>query len=183
MQKLISFDIGIKNMAFCLFDMESSPPSIQKWDVLNLMDINDNVQPVCNCYLKSKNKKKGVQSSPKVCNKKAKYEKNGQYYCEKHAIEQPNLLIPNKEHSPAALKKMKKDALLEIAEKYCIFRSTPKSGTLDTFYQQGSSIESTIIPTTIKGLLEKYWCFLRTNVTGFSNLQKRKQQMKRTLFQ
>jgi hypothetical protein len=164
MQKLISFDIGIKNMAFCLFDMSSSPPAIQKWDVLNLMDAVENTQPLCTCHLKGKPAKKGaLASSPKVCNKKAKYEKNGQYYCEKHATEHTVFKIPQKEHSPPNLRKMKSDELLAISEKYSIFRrsSTSGSGTLDAFCQPNGLAggEPEPVPTTKKGLLERTLAF------------------------
>jgi len=164
MQKLISFDIGIKNMAFCIFDMSSSPPSIQKWDVLNLMDICDNVHPVCGCSLKEKKAKKGVPSSPKLCNKKAKYEKSGQYYCEKHALAMENCLLPNKEYSPPALRKMKKDELLALSEKYFIFRNKPAEGTIISFYRQNTDASSgePTIPTTAKALLERILAFFET---------------------
>jgi len=167
MQKLISFDIGIKNMAFCIFDMSGSLPSIQKWDVLNLMDAVENTQPLCSCHLKGKPAKKGSSTtiSPKVCNKKAKYEKNGQYYCEKHATEHTVLKIPQKEHSPPALRKMKSEELMAIAEKYSIFRKTPGAGTLDAFCQStiSSNREPVPNPTTKKGLLEKSLAFFEEN--------------------
>jgi len=161
MQKLISFDIGIKNMAFCIFDMACSPPSIQKWDVLNLMDAVENTHFLCTCHLKGKPAKKNtIVSSPKSCNKKAKYEKNGQYYCEKHATERSEFLIPQKEHSSPALRKMKSDELLAIAEKYSIFRKNAnKPGTLDVFCNTAISGEPATIPTTKKGLLEKALAF------------------------
>jgi hypothetical protein len=162
MQKLISFDIGIKNMAFCLFDMSSSPPAIQKWDVLNLMDAVENTQPLCTCHLKGKPAKKGaIASSPKLCNKKAKYEKKGIYYCEKHATEHAEFLIPQKEHSPPALKKMKNEELLAISEKYSIFRKNTGVGTLDAFCQPNGIVggEHVAIPTTKKGLLERTLAF------------------------
>jgi hypothetical protein len=165
MQKLISFDIGIKNMAFCIFDMASSPPSIQKWDVLNLMDTCTNVHPVCGCSLKEKKAKKGVPSSPKLCNKKAKYEKNAQYYCEKHALAMENYLLPNKEYSPPTLRKMKKDELLAISEKYFIFRNKSTEGTIHSFYRQNVIVNTDVpsrepaVSTTAKGLLEKILAF------------------------
>jgi hypothetical protein len=205
MQKLISFDIGIKNMAFCIFDMSGSVrtpelgtsvgvrgfsgettnefrrmnlPSIQKWDVLNLMDAVENTQALCTCHLKGKPTKKGSAktSSPKVCNKKAKYEKNGQYYCEKHATEHTVFMIPQKEHSPPSLRKMKADELLAISEKYSIFRKTPGVGTLLTpmivpssgvlanaFCNSVVRGEPEPIPTTKKGLLEKSLAFFEEN--------------------
>jgi hypothetical protein len=176
MQKLISFDIGIKNMAFCLFDIHSREfaiaPAIQKWDVLNLMDVVENTQQLCTCSLKGKpSKKRPVPSSPKLCCKKAKYEKNGQYYCEKHANEHTEFIIPQKEHSPPALRKMKAEELLVISENYFIFRknSAPgpglapaqaPAGTLDAFCLRSNSGEpEEKIPTTKKGLLEKTLAF------------------------
>ena len=151
MQKLISFDIGIKNLAFCIFDMSGSLPSIQKWDVLNLMDAVEHTQPRCSCNLKGKYAKKGgaATCSPKVCNKKAKYEKHDQYYCEKHATEHAEFKIPQKDHSPPALRKMKIDELLAISEKYSIFRKPPGVGRE----------EPDKVPTTKKGLLEKTLAF------------------------
>jgi hypothetical protein len=55
---LISFDIGIKNMAYCIFQLNpGSPPSIVDWNVLNLME-EEAPKSCCECYLKAKNKKK-----------------------------------------------------------------------------------------------------------------------------
>ena len=166
MQKLISFDIGIKNMAFCLFDISefSITPAIKKWDVLNLMDAVENTQPLCTCHLKGKpSKKKAISTgSPKLCNKKAKYEKNGQYYCEKHAIEHNEFIIHQKEHSPTALRKMKAEELLVISENYFIFRkntAAEMAGTLDAFYQPKGGEPEEKVPTTKKGLLEKTLAF------------------------
>jgi hypothetical protein len=165
MQKLISFDIGIKNMAFCLFDMSNSTPDIQKWDVLNLMNAVENTQQLCTCQLKGKPAKKcTIPSSPKLCNKKAKYEKNGQYYCEKHANEHIEFIIPQKEHSPPALRKMKAEELLAISEQYSVFRKTTVPvgtvGTLDAFCLRSNIGEpEEKIPTTKKGLLEKTLAF------------------------
>ena len=175
MQKLISFDIGIKNMAFCLFDMSNYPPDIQKWDVLNLMDVVENTQPLCSCHLKEKPyKKKPGQGSPKLCNKKAKYEKNGQYYCEKHANEHIEFIIPQKEHSQPALRKMKAEELLAISEKYSIF-SNKNTGTLDAFCKTigGGELEEKI-PTTKKGLLEKTLVFFEKKCFRVLQVPKKK---------
>ena len=157
MQKLISFDIGIKNMAFCIFDLSGSLPIIQKWDVLNLMDIVENTTILCGCHLKTKPTKKTASTFvPKVCNKKAKYSKNDQLYCEKHAIEQKEFLIPHREHSNPTLKKMKYEELLSISEKYSVFHEKPMNGTLDIFCKTPklNTFEETQIPKTKKALLE-----------------------------
>ena len=41
--KYISFDVGIKNMAYCVFDCSGSKesPHIVDWNILNLMDKED----------------------------------------------------------------------------------------------------------------------------------------------
>jgi hypothetical protein len=53
--KIISFDVGMKNLAFCLFDInDSNNYSILKWDVLNLCDETDKCK--CNFDINSDNK-------------------------------------------------------------------------------------------------------------------------------
>ena len=55
--KLISFDVGIKNMAFCLFHLENQTLIVQDWGILNLME--DDNAPIfhCNCALQKKKEK------------------------------------------------------------------------------------------------------------------------------
>ena len=115
--KLISFDVGIKNMAYCIIDASSS--QIIDWNVLNLMpqQVVQQVYP-CNCHLKTKSK----SGEPyKLCGHKSVYQKGEQYFCKKHAMADTNYLIPEKEFSGPSLKKMKYEGLVEIATKYKIF--------------------------------------------------------------
>ena len=44
--KLISFDIGIKNLAYCIFDIDNTSIKIVDWNVLNLIKSLDH-PPVC----------------------------------------------------------------------------------------------------------------------------------------
>lgn len=112
--KLISFDIGIKNMAYCLFDVDQSVTKIQEWEVLNLME--DKVEDItCNCHLASK--KRSLENT-KVCGKKAKYQKGENAYCEKHAKMNTRYIIPVKEISQTVLKKMKSDELQTLGKTY-----------------------------------------------------------------
>lgn len=106
--RLISFDVGIKNMAYCIFDISSNYMSIQGWNVLNLLEEEPTTE-VCNQIITAKTKK----VLPKPCTKIAKYRKSGQCYCEKHAKNSP-FLIPNKKNSMTALKKMKMDELIKL---------------------------------------------------------------------
>ena len=135
--KLASFDIGIKNMAVCIF--EGSPPTIQKWEILNLMNQTISSNVPCNCELKTKK-----NESPKYCGKKSKYEKNGKNYCEKHA-KTLQWIIPEKTCSPSHLKKQNYESLLSVSENFRIFR------------------ENDLIPTTKKDLLQKILMFFEEN--------------------
>ena len=59
---ILSIDIGIKNLACCIFHVDSSI-SIVKWDVLNLVPDN-----LCN-----------------HCNLKASFHQDNKYFCKRHA--------------------------------------------------------------------------------------------------
>ena len=56
--KLISFDVGIKNMAYCILSVSGEMFSIDSWDVLNLID-QEEKQPCqkCHCHTVPKTKK------------------------------------------------------------------------------------------------------------------------------
>ena len=75
--KVLSIDIGIKNLAFILMEHEESNSDfhIIKWDVINLC----NTIPNC--------------THPK-CNAKAKFYKNNSFYCKKHTKNE-EFKIPN----------------------------------------------------------------------------------------
>jgi hypothetical protein len=113
--KLISFDIGIKNMAYCIIDCSLSI-NLLEWNVLNLLEI-EQPKPICNCFLKQKTKK-----SPLIkCNKIAKYQKNGGFYCEKHSKDCSQFMIPKKQFSTATIKKMKIEELVKLGNSHLAF--------------------------------------------------------------
>lgn len=132
MPRLISFDIGIKNLAYCVFDFSfcnsdstsNSEIKIQNkceivdWDVLDISKkernpiVENNI--ICSCFLPEKSKKKVVN---KNCKKKAKYQKDGYYYCDTHA-KTSSFLLPSKEFSRTSLKKLSLVKLLELEQKY-----------------------------------------------------------------
>jgi acyl carrier protein len=105
--KIASFDIGIKNMAFCVFDCSNSDvmyPKVIDWNVLNLSS-DDGECKKCNQHTK-----KNV-----ICNSKAKYFKDDENFCMKHA-KMSKYLIPKKEYLPSNIKKMKKEDLYNYAK-------------------------------------------------------------------
>jgi len=110
---LVSFDIGIKNMAYCIFYIDTSNNlSIKDWNVLNLMEI-EQPNPNCSC----KNIPKSKKAIATNCSSNAKYHKNNMYYCEKHA-KSSQYLIPKKWKN---LKKMKVDELIKLGNSHLLF--------------------------------------------------------------
>uniref|UniRef100_A0A6C0BX83 Mitochondrial resolvase Ydc2 catalytic domain-containing protein n=1 Tax=viral metagenome TaxID=1070528 RepID=A0A6C0BX83_9ZZZZ len=82
--RVLSIDVGIKNMAMCLLDAdEGKGLNILQWDVLNLCG----EAPICNCFTQIKKKSK-------MCNKKATYEKDGVFYCKIHAKKTGYIIPP-----------------------------------------------------------------------------------------
>jgi Mitochondrial resolvase Ydc2 / RNA splicing MRS1 len=110
--KILSIDVGIKNLAFCLFEKldGDSAYKIEKWDVINIGNESDN-----KCCEVEKFKD---------CNKPGKYSKNGKCYCLKHCKKQP-FQVPTSDLKPSFLNKQKIKNLYEIAEKYNIKYEDP----------------------------------------------------------
>lgn len=67
--KIISFDIGIKNMAYCILEFIDEKITIIDWNVLNLLNLETTSKSVCE--VKVKNNKK--RNEDKVCGKEAKF--------------------------------------------------------------------------------------------------------------
>ena len=90
MSSLISFDIGIKNMAFCMFlfpPSSTTPFLIEQWNVLNLMEKEESTEK-CTNSLKSKIQK------PK---KTKKTEKEKEKKKKKNIISLENFIIERKD--------------------------------------------------------------------------------------
>jgi hypothetical protein len=115
-KRIASFDVGIKNLALCVFDVSGKNISIAYWDVINLVKNETQAHNhLCNCSLIPK--KKGELA--RECGKRAKYNKEERYFCETHA-KMCDFMIPTRECSPVLLKKKKLEELLSIAQKHHI---------------------------------------------------------------
>lgn len=106
--RVLSIDVGIKNLAFCLFD---KPPflehyKITKWDIIDISEKEDNLM----CGFMEKNI---------ICNKPAKFKKDNDCYCLKHSKKQ-SLQIPTSENKPSFINKQKIPKLYEIADSHHI---------------------------------------------------------------
>jgi hypothetical protein len=108
--KILSIDVGIKNLAFCLFEKQinDSQFKVTKWDIVNISEQEDNL--LCGFI------EKNVE-----CNKPAKFKKDDKCFCLKHSKKQNDkLLIPKLEHKPSFINKQKIAKLCELATSYKI---------------------------------------------------------------
>jgi hypothetical protein len=128
--KVLSIDIGIKNFAFCLFEKVAGNDffHISKWDVVNISE-EESFQ--CSFIDKS------ISSiNPYQCNKPAKFRKNLDCFCLKHAKKQP-FQIPDPELNKPSIQKHKMQTLLEIVKKYDIeYEKSSKKNDLISLINQ-----------------------------------------------
>ena len=106
--KILSIDVGIKNLAFCLFDkaLIDNAFKITKWDIIDISEQEDNL--ICSFIDKNV-----------LCNKPAKFKKDNECYCLKHSKKQ-QFKIPLLEQKSAFINKQKIQKLYEIASIYNI---------------------------------------------------------------
>jgi hypothetical protein len=115
--KILSIDVGIKNLALCLLCKPATSQSditswgIQKWDVVDLTQKEDPAK--CGEIVKFK-----------ICNKPAKFIKNCKYFCLKHSKKQ-EYKIPTSDLKPAFINKQKLQTLYEMADNYKIKYEKP----------------------------------------------------------
>ena len=102
--KILSFDVGIKNLAYCLINYNNSENkfNIEKWDIINLCGET----PYC-CF----------KNNNKICSNKAKYQKNNTFSCKIHA-KTYNYIIPESKIFPKGLtiKKITNAKILSLKE-------------------------------------------------------------------
>lgn len=161
--KVLSFDIGIKNMAYCLFECidldvdldkhqdqdQDKSIRVQDWGILDLAEsgasADKGVTSKCSCDFRiqspAKKRAKPTTPLPEVpCKKKAKYEKSGRKFCEKHAKD-CGFIIPTKELSQGSLKKKSKEELIELCKTFAFplvlsTENPTKKAILDTFSEK-----------------------------------------------
>lgn len=83
---VLSFDVGMKNLAYCLFKIENKQYTILDWDVINICSNNKEIKQIC----------QGVKKKGEKCTKQGYYFKNDLCFCKIHAKKQ-KYLIPTKE--------------------------------------------------------------------------------------
>jgi hypothetical protein len=119
--KILSIDVGIKNLSYCLFETQSSEAEtkhikVLKWDNIDLSEKNN-----FKCIEVDKNG---------LCNKPAKFSKDQKCYCLKHSKKHNYLQLPT-EFKQSHLKKQKLQNLIDIADKYKLtYEKPPKKSNI-----------------------------------------------------
>lgn len=138
-EKVLSIDVGIKNLSFCLFSRPYIPLNtnsndyvIEKWEVIDLTE-----KEVLLC--------KETDKLNNICNKEAKYTKNGKCFCLKHS-KKSSYMFPNQELKKSKLNGYNISQLKDIITKYQI--------------NIGSSSSSSEQPSKKKDILSSIYTFL-----------------------
>jgi hypothetical protein len=141
---LLSIDVGIRNLAFCLFSRDSAQEHlrIKKWDVVDLT-----TEETLKCSL---------------CNQNAKFQKNGVCYCAKHA-KKTSWQVPKPEHKPRALAKHKVAKLQEMMESL---------GLVLEFTGKKKPTKATMVQAIQEHLSEHFLDFVNTTNASTINLVK-----------
>ena len=114
--RIISIDVGIKNLAFCLFSLnEDKTYEIENWGVVDLSQKTE-IQRKCNCFNEKKPTKKIPFPPKEKCNFQAKWKRENTYYCVKHAKQSP-FLIPTNEFKTSYINKQNISGLKKIMDK------------------------------------------------------------------
>lgn len=140
--RIVSFDVGIKNLAMCVFDCVDNHLQMIEWRIINLLQNTDPTSssvPTCESVL---SKSKTVET----CNKKACFQKCGHFYCKTHAnkaVNENRGSFQTTTTTPAYIKKYKKDQLIDCWHQVFPFQPqsipTKKEDILDTileYYKQ-----------------------------------------------
>lgn len=105
--RILSIDIGIRNLAFCLFHERN----VEKWDVIDLSKDSDDDTSIASCV--ASDSKKGGE--PVKCNKKAIFYNKDNCYCKKHAKKQETFILCPPSLKSSNLKSAKVNDLKNIA--------------------------------------------------------------------
>ena len=114
--RIISIDVGIKNLAFCLFSLnEDKTYEIENWGIVDLSQKTE-IQRKCNCFNEKKPTKKIPFPPKEKCNFQSKWKRENTYYCVKHAKQSP-FLIPTNDFKTSYINKQNISSLKKIMDK------------------------------------------------------------------
>ena len=138
-KQILSIDVGIKNLSFCLFEINTNTIlekdiTVLKWDNIDLTK-EDDIGTKC-IYIddpnikktkpksksKSNSNSKPIEQSSEPCGKPAKFIKDNNCYCLKHS-KLTNYIQPSSDFKPSFLNKQTLQKLIDIANKYKIINT------------------------------------------------------------
>ena len=136
-KQILSIDVGIKNLSFCLFEINTNTIlekdiTVLKWDNIDLTK-EDDIGTKC-VYIddpnikktktktKTKSNSKPIEQSSEPCGKPAKFIKDNNCYCLKHS-KLTNYIQPSSDFKPSFLNKQTLQKLIDIANKYKIINT------------------------------------------------------------
>jgi hypothetical protein len=123
--KILSVDVGIKNLSFCLFELSSVELSSVELSSVELESNNLKIIKWDNINLSEKTERKCIEVDKNgLCDKPAKFTKDGKCFCLKHSKKQP-FLQPSADLKSSYLNKQKLQKLMDIADKYKIKYENP----------------------------------------------------------
>lgn len=106
--KILSIDVGIKNLAYCLLYVHNNTTiEIDSWDVINLAKDKD-VKKCC-----------GVYKNNKPCSHQSKYYYDNNYYCKVHA-KKSKYILPKQHLKKSHISKQKIGDIKELCTNYDI---------------------------------------------------------------
>jgi len=120
--KILSIDVGMKCLAYCLFSFDNGKYSIDKWGILDLC--NEKKHKCCGV---NKKNKQPCEKTPKFC-------KNNKYFCKIHAKKQ-DFKMPANELKKSYIMKAKLGELKSLCEKYDFIKEKGKKKLKKTEYQ------------------------------------------------
>jgi len=174
--KIISIDVGMKHLAYCILDYDKSKNeyAVLEWNVMDL------------CKSKITQKCNGIMKNKQPCKRTPSFYKNDCYFCKSHAKKE-KFIIPTKDFNKTKILKMKIKELKKICleKKFNIPKKAKKQDFIDflekdltdNYFDLIKKIDSRTIDIVTYGirikeefnkLLEKYTidCVLIENQIG-----------------
>jgi hypothetical protein len=152
--QLISIDVGIKNLAYCILEKNANANANANANPNANANANANAENAYKIIKWDSINLCGDEPNCLQCKNKASYTKNELNYCLTHA-KKTGFIVPTKDKSPSAIKKMKIEDLSLLATEYKI--------TIDV-NDKKNVILKTVIDYFNKNMLEK------TNKTSANSL-------------
>ena len=136
--KLLSIDVGMKHLAYCLFTTgDSGSYVINKWGIINLC--NSEHQQQCSGVMKKNNA---------ICKRRSRFYKKNTYYCKIHAKNKA-YLIPSNEMKYSKLKHKKVNELKMMCKErnYSIKKKSKKKDYLEAILSDLSNNYFNFVPS------------------------------------